>query len=206
MTRLLLAEDHILVRQSIRAFLESAGLDVIGETGDGAEAVRLARELQPDVVLLDLRLPGLSGIEAARHIRQQCPSIRLVILTAYDDRAYQRALAEIGVDAFVLKTAELSELLTVIRRVLVADQGLASLSSAADSQMLTEREREVLQCAARGWTNKQIGAYLCISDRTVQVHLQAIYHKLGVNGRVEAVLRGLKLNLIQQIDQQEGHD
>jgi len=199
MAGLLLAEDHILVRQSIRAFLESAGLVVVGEASDGAEAVRLARELQPDLVLMDLHLPNMNGIEAARQIRRLFPTMHLIALTAYDDRAYQRELINIGADAFVLKTAQFSDLLSAIQRVLSGSTSAAS-AALSEGDMLTEREREVLQCAARGWTNKQIGVHLSISDRTVQVHLQAIYHKLNVNNRVEAVLRGLKLNLIQPVD------
>lgn len=196
MTNLLLVEDHILVRQSIRAFLENAGITVIGEAGDGAEAVRLAHELKPDIVLMDLRLPVMNGIEASRRIRQNAPDIHLIALTAYNEKAYQRAMTDIGADAFVLKTAEFADLLNVIQQVMAAD----TPSSDVALSILTRRENEVLQCAAQGWTNKQIGAHLTISDRTVQVHLQAIYHKLGVNNRTEAVLQGLKRKLIRPTD------
>lgn len=203
MIRLLLVEDHNLVRQSIRAFLEHAGINVVGEAGDGVEAVRLAYELQPDVVLMDIHLPRMNGIEASRQIRQQFPQTHLIALTAYNERAYQRAMVEIGAGAFVLKTAEFSDLLDVIRRVMTAATVPPFPDAGEPVATLTEREREVLQCAARGWTNKQIGSYLIISDRTVQVHLQAIYHKLGVNNRTEAVLCGLKRNLIQPTDGEE---
>ncbi len=204
MTRLVLVEDHVLVRQSIRAFLEGAGLHVVGEAGDGAEAVQLVQDLQPDVVLLDIHLPNMNGIEAARAIRRQSPDVRLIALTAYNERAYQRAMAEIGADAFVLKTAEFSDLLNVIRSVMTASQPLLTPRDVGiELATLTDREREVLQCAARGWTNKQIGAHLSISDRTVQVHLQAIYQKLGANNRVEAVLRGLALHLIKPIEDED---
>lgn len=201
MTRLLLAEDHVLVRQSIRAFLENAGFSVVGEARTGLEAVALAQTLQPNVIVMDIHLPEMNGIEAARRIRQQNPDVRVIALTAYNEKAYQRALKEAGADGFVLKTAEFAELLRAIQRAL---DNQASASSARPvhkpAYPLTERELEVLMCAKRGWTNKQIGAQLGISDRTVQVHLQAIYHKLGVTNRTEAVLRGMTLNLIQPIE------
>lgn len=199
MTRLLLAEDHVLVRQSIRAFLENAGFSVVGEAGTGAETVTLAHDLQPDVIVMDIHLPEMNGIEATRRIRQQSPDVRVIALTAYNEKAYQRALKDAGADAFVLKTAEFSELLHVIRRVL-KNKVCSSDAVYKPAHSLTERELEVLMCARRGWTNKQIGARLGISDRTVQVHLQSIYHKLGVTNRTEAVLRGMALNLIQPID------
>lgn len=193
MTRVLLVEDHVLVRQSISAYLRAAGLQVVGEAGDGVEAVALTEQLQPDVVVMDVHLSTINGIEATRRILAQSPQTRVVALTAYNEAAYRRAFAEIGVQAFVLKTAELSTLLAAIQQV---SDHLAAFSTPA----LTERELQVLTCAARGWTNKQIGCHLGISDRTVQVHLQAIYQKLNVTNRTEAVLRGLSLNLIAKTD------
>lgn len=193
-TRLLLAEDHILVRQSIRAFFEAEAFEVVGEAGDGYEAVALTQALKPDLVLMDIHMPGMNGVEATRLIRQSHPYIHIIALTAYDDRVYQRALVEAGIDAFVLKTAAFSELLAVIRGLL--PEPLTAPKS--PEIYLTERELEVLSAAARGWTNKQIGLRLRISDRTVQVHLQAIYHKLGASNRTEAVTRALSLGLIKQ--------
>ncbi len=204
MTQLLLVEDHVLVRQSIRAFLEGEGFDVIGEAGTGGEAVSLAADLHPELVIMDVHLPEMSGIEATRRIRQHDPSIHVIALTAYNEKIYQRALTEAGADAFVLKTAEFSELLTVINRVLAMRKPPRYFSDAPDragaTNPLTERELEVVECAARGWTNKQIGTNLGISDRTVQVHLQAIYTKLNVTSRSEAVRRALVLGLITQSD------
>ena len=204
MTRLLLVEDHVLVRQSIRAFLEGAGMEVVGEASTGSEAIQLALKLQPDLVIMDIHLPEMSGVEATRRIRRQCPDIHVVALTAYNEKIYQRALLEAGADAFILKTAEFSELLSVIHRVSSPKQaGQAITPSTQDfdaTYPLTEREAEVLVCAARGWTNKQIGNHLNISDRTAQVHLQTIYQKLGVTNRTEMVLRALTLGMIQPID------
>ena len=201
MIQLLLVEDHVLVRQSMKAFLEAAAFEVVGEAGNGAEAVQLATVLQPDLVIMDIHMPGMNGVEATFHIRRQHPTIRVIALTAYDDQAYQRALKEAGVSAFMLKTAEFSELLSVIR-VVMADRlpdamPKTTISTPKQNDYhLTERELEVLVAASHGWTNKQIGLHLTISDRTVQVHLQAIYHKLGASNRTEAVSRAMILGII----------
>ncbi len=203
MTRLLLVEDHVLVRQSIRAFLQGAAFEVVGEASTGSEAIQLAIDLEPDLIIMDIHLPEMSGIEATRQIRRQCPAIRIIALTAYNERAYQRALHDVGADGFVLKTAEFSELVNVIQQVM--GNGRQALvmppSESLDTDNpLTEREREVLVCAARGWPNKQIGLHLEISDRTVQVHLQSIYQKLNVTNRTEAVLRALVLGIVHPIE------
>lgn len=204
MVRILLAEDHVLVRQSIRSFLENENVQVIGEAGTGLEAVEMALSLQPDIVIMDIHLPQISGIEATRRIRQDNPNIHIIALTAYNEKAYQRALLDIGVKSFVLKTAELSELLTQIQRITGSSKAKTSPQSTnplhTAKHELTERELDVLVCVARGWTNKQVGSHLNISDRTVQVHLQAIYHKLEVGNRTEAVLKAIVLGLITPID------
>lgn len=203
MVRLILVEDHVLVRQSIRAFLQDAGFEVVGEASTGSKAIELTLELQPDIVIMDIHLPEMNGIEATRRIRRQCPEVRVIALTAYNEKPYQRALEEAGADYFVLKTAEFSELLQVIRSVIAHKQHprVTVLPQRMENQLLlTEREHEVLLCTARGWTNKQIGSHLNISNRTVQVHLQAIYQKLDVTNRTEAVLRGLLLGIIFPFD------
>ena len=203
MARLLLVDDHVLVRQSIRASLEGAGFEVVGEVGSGSEAVQQARELDPDLVVMDIHLPDMNGIEATRRIRRQRPTTRVVALTAYNESAYQRALHDAGAHAFVLKTVELSELVTIIERALsdeAAPEIQAPGTARTNDLRLTERELDVLTCAARGWTNKQIGVHLCISERTVQVHLQAIYTKMMVSSRTEAVSRALALGLIPMVN------
>jgi DNA-binding NarL/FixJ family response regulator len=203
MTRLILVEDHVMVRQSIRTFLEGAGLIVIGEAGTGEEALHLTFALNPDVVVMDIHLPDMNGIEATRRIRRQHPSVRIVILTAYNEMGYRRALDEVGIQAFVVKTAELAELLVIIQQVVKADeltQSRVATTEISSDFRLTERELDVLICAARGWTNKQIGVHLEISDRTVQVHLQAIYQKMQVASRTEAVSRALALGIIPLVN------
>jgi DNA-binding NarL/FixJ family response regulator len=200
MTRLLLVEDHILVRQSIRAFLQDAHLQVVGEAGSGTDALSLIDQLNPDVVLLDIHIPEINGIELARRIRSTWPDIQIIVLTAYNEPIYQQALNEIGVRDFVLKTAEMSELIEIIQRA-VAEKSLRAPPQNKPPQEqthLTVREIEVLMGAAQGWTNKQIGLRLGISARTVQVHLHTIYQKLHVSNRTEAVLSALALKLISQ--------
>ena len=128
MIRVVLAEDHKLVRQGTRTYLESVGVEVIGEAANGVEAVKLARELQPDVVIMDIHMPELTGIEATRRIRHDNDDIRVLVLTAYDDPAYVHALLDAGADGFILKTAEFSELYAALRSVAVGrhafDQGV----------------------------------------------------------------------------------
>lgn len=206
MIRVVLAEDHKLVRQGTRAYLESVGVDVVGEAANGVEAVKLARELQPDVVIMDIHMPELTGIEATRRIRHDNDDIRVLVLTAYDDPAYVHALLDAGADGFILKTAEFSELYAALQSVAVGrhafDQTVMAKAARHEQALpaltenLSEREVEILGQAARGLTNKQIGHQLFISDRTVQGHLQNVYQKLGVGTRTEAVTAALARGLI----------
>ncbi|MGC9398785.1 MAG: response regulator [Anaerolineae bacterium] len=206
--RVLLADDHVLVRQGIRQFLEeAAGIEVIAEADDGAEALRLIEEHAPDVAVLDIRMPNVTGVEATRRIKQHHPDVRVLILTAYDDDPYVFALLQAGADGYVLKTAPAKALVQAVRDVY---EGTAALSptiatkvvrqisqqrpdGAADQvEPLTEREIEVLRLAAHGMTNREIGQKLHISHRTVQGHLANVYGKLQVNSRTEAVTEALK--------------
>ncbi|MCJ7549791.1 MAG: response regulator transcription factor [Anaerolineae bacterium] len=198
-----LADDHILVRQGIRQFLEETGdIEVKGEAGDGAEAVQLVQQLSPDVVVMDINMPKVTGVEATRRIKQHFPETKVLILTAYDDAPYIRALLHAGADGYILKTAPAEELVKAVRNVY---QGLAALSPAVATQVvyemthqhspgtagqaeaLTEREIDVLRLAAKGMTNREIGQQLHISHRTVQGHLANTYEKLDANSRTEAV-------------------
>jgi DNA-binding NarL/FixJ family response regulator len=200
MVRILLVEDHVLVRQSIRAFLEDASYEVVGEAGTGIEAVQLTLKMMPDLVIMDIHLPEMSGIEATRRIRRQFPEVRIIALTAYNEPAYQRALLNAGANGYVLKTAEFSELLSVIQQVTIQHINLLAIDHSFEklhpATSLTDREIEVMEAVGRGWTNKQIAAHLNISDRTVQVHLQAAYQKLGVANRTEAALHAIALGII----------
>jgi NarL family two-component system response regulator LiaR len=201
--KILLAEDHKIVREGTRQLLEQApDLIVIGEAADGEEAVRLATELSPDVVVMDVRLPVLNGIEATRAIKDQHPNMSILILSAYDDDRYVFPLLDAGANGYVLKTTSGTELAQAIRTVRAGETALdpriahkvverltqrQRYRGKRMTEGLTEREIEVLQAVARGQGNREIGEALSISPHTVQVHVRNIFGKLGVNSRIEAV-------------------
>lgn len=209
--RVVLADDHAVVRKGIRDFLQEDGdIEVIAEAGDGAKVKELLTSLQPDVAVLDVRMPIATGIEVTRWIREQSLPIRVLILSAYDDDPFVRAAMQAGANGYVLKNAEADEITAAVRKIAqgrsVLDPELAQkvILHMTDDQpqvvapeLLTEREREILQLAASGLTNKAIGGKLSISDRTVQGHLASIYGRLGVNSRTEAVTKALQLGYIQ---------
>lgn len=209
--RVVLADDHAVVRKGIRDFLQEDGdIEVIAEAGDGAKVKDLLTCLQPDVAVLDVRMPFATGIEVTRWIREQSLPIRVLILSAYDDDPFVRAAMQAGANGYVLKNAEADEITAAVRKIAqgrsVLDPELAQkvILHMTDDQpqvvapeLLTEREREILQLAASGLTNKAIGGKLSISDRTVQGHLASIYGRLGVNSRTEAVTKALQLGYIQ---------
>lgn len=206
--RVLLADDHAVVRKGIRQFLEESGdIEVLAEADDGAEALRLIEERRPDVVVLDIRMPEMTGVEATQRIKTHFPNVRVLILTSYDDDPYVFALLQAGADGYVLKTANGDEL---VRAVHTVHQGESALSPAIASKVvrqamsgrpegageqietLTGRELDTLRLAAQGLTNRAIGRELSISHRTVQGHLQSIYGKLNVGSRTEAVTEALR--------------
>jgi DNA-binding NarL/FixJ family response regulator len=207
--RLLLADDHHMVRAGIRELLEGAGdLLVVAEAGDGEEARSLIEKHKPDVAVLDIQMPKLSGIEVTRWVRSTQPGVGVLILTAYDDDPYVMAVLQAGANGYVLKTAKADELIQAVRDVhegksaldpAITQKLMSSLFSAGNGsavEALTDREHEVLRMAARGFTNKAIGVQLQISDRTVQGHLAHIFAKLQASSRTEAVMRAVSLGWI----------
>ena len=204
--RVILADDHAVVRKGIREFLTEPGnIEVIAEASDGDEAIALIDQLRPDVAVLDIQMPRRSGIDVCRHVRAQHWPIGILILTAYDDDPYVMAVLQAGANGYVLKTADADDIIQAVRDVhegksaldpVIARKLMAQLAGRADTQpieSLTPRETDVLKLAARGCTNKAIGAQLHLSDRTVQGHLANIYGKLHVATRTEAVMRAVSL-------------
>jgi DNA-binding NarL/FixJ family response regulator len=194
--RVLLAEDHSVVREGTRGMLERDGsVSVVGEAADGPSAVALARQLAPDVVLLDIGLPLLNGIDATRQIKALPKPPRILILTAYDDAAYARAAFEAGANGYLVKTATMGRIIQAIHAVasgqVVLDEAVArgflTRLDATSREGLSEREMEVLGLAAQGIRNREIGERLMLSTRTVEAHFTSIFNKLGVSSRTEAV-------------------
>jgi len=208
--KLLLAEDHVVVREGTRQLLENeSDMEVIGEAGDGEEAVRLVKQLKPDVIIMDVSMPKLSGIEATKQIKEMSPSSIVLILTGYDYDEYIFSLLENGAAGYLLKDVTGDELIQAVRRVYAGEQALHPVvvrklidrfkSQAANPpdkihplNILSEREMEVLKEAAKGIGNKEIADELFISIRTVQAHMRSIFNKLTVGSRSEAVIYGLK--------------
>lgn len=208
--RILIVDDHAVLRAGIRALLEMhPDLEVVGETGDGQQAIARTRELQPDVVLMDVGMPGLDGLAATRQIKTECPHIRVLFLTQHENKEYVLPALKMGASGYVLKRAEGDELLTAIRavhaggtfldpaiaNVVVSDARRDGNTPVDPLTTLTDREREVFVLLAKGQTYQQIADALFISPKTVDFHRANILRKLNLNTRADlikyAVQRGL---------------
>ena len=209
-----IADDHVLVRKGTRQLLEEhPGLSVVGEAADGREAIEVVNRLKPDVVLMDIAMPGTNGIEATRRIKETNPSTSVLVLTAYDDEQYIYALLDAGAAGYLLKNVSGEELARSVYAVAEgesvlhpsvaakvfkrATSGAGGHADAVDIDRLTERELAVLRLAASGLSNKMIARDLDLSDRTVQVHLSNVFGKLGVASRTEAVITALRRGIVR---------
>jgi DNA-binding NarL/FixJ family response regulator len=207
-TRVLIADDHEMVREAFAALLELEGFAIVGQAADGREVIRLAAELSPDVVVLDLVMPELNGLDAARGILRRDPAMKIVLVTQYADRSYVLEALTMGIRGYVLKSQAPPDLLQAIREVC---RGATYLSprisetvieayrtkSEARSEPLTLREREVLQLIAEGKTNKEVAQILDLSLKTIDSHRTRLMEKLGVRGTAGLVRYAVRRGLIR---------
>ena len=206
---ILLAEDHKVVREGTRRLLESqSDFEVVGEASDGIEAIELAKKWKPQIIIMDVSMPRLNGIEATKQIKALYPNMAILVLTGYDDDEYVFALLEAGAAGYLLKESSGEELIDAIRQVMTGEPVLhpkimkkvlnrlrapvEGSSTQTSSEVLSDREMEVLRLAATGMSNMEIANSLTLSVRTVQTHLRSIFNKLGVGSRSESIVYGLK--------------
>lgn len=203
--RVVLADDHAVVREGTAELIERAGgIRVVGQAASGREAVELVRAHRPDVVLLDLSMPDMDGVEAARRIHEAAPDTAILALSAHEDEAYVMAMLEAGATGYLTKSARGREVVDAVRSTAAGESVLSPVIAArvmrralgrrdaSAGAILTGRELEVLRAAARGLGNKQIASELQLSPRTIQAHLANIFGKLGATSRTEAVMRGVR--------------
>ncbi len=212
--RILVADDHALVREGIRALLSLCNdLEVVGEASDGQEAIAATQRLAPDVVLMDINMPGLGGLEATLAIRRENPRTKILVLTQYDDREYVTRFIKSGASGYILKRAAGSELASAVRAVhrggLVVDPALArevlapsgqpTVAASGDElyQSLTDREKQVLKLVAEGNSNKEVAQLLAISVKTAMSHRERVMQKLEIHNRTELVKFALRLGVIK---------
>ena len=211
-TRVLIADDHAIVREGIRALLTAAGdLDVVGEASSGLEAIELAGTLDPDLVLMDIAMPGLGGLEATLEIRKRLPRVKVIVLSQYGEPEYVRRFLKAGVSGYVLKRAAGAELVAAIRAVLrgglVLDPEIArgalqesgtSPSDAPDAyETLTDREKQILKLVAEGHSNKEVADLLGISVKTAMSHREHMMSKLAVHNRTELIRFAIRRGVIR---------
>jgi two-component system response regulator NreC len=211
--RVLVTDDHAIVRDGICALLALTGdIEAVGVAANGREALEMVRELMPDVVLMDIAMPIMGGVEATRRIRKEFPKVKVLALTQYDDKAYVFPVIEAGASGFISKTAASTELATGIRsvyrgdsflspsvaRFLVEDyQQVASMKESQDPyEQLTNREREVFKLVAEGYTTQEIAAMLVLSPKTVERHKTNLMAKLDIHNRTELVKYALRKGII----------
>jgi two-component system response regulator DegU len=204
-TKVLLVDDHPIVRTGIRNLLERAAeISVVGEAGDGFEALKLVEELSPDVVLLDMEMPGMNGSEVAIHLKQAGSPVKILALSAHDDKQYIQELLANGASGYLTKEEVPETIIEAVRGVARGEQGWVSRKiaakmtiwmsgdSPADHMGLTPREVQVLKMVVAGKTNQEIGLELGISEKTVEKHLEGVFSKLGVASRVEAAVHAVR--------------
>ncbi len=210
--RVLLVDDHDLVRRGLKTMLDTEdGMEVVGEASDGAEAVKLVEETLPDIVLMDVIMPGKDGIEATREIRSGWPSVAVIVLSGHDEQQFIFDALKAGASSYMLKTADIDEVVETVRsvsrgeakmeptvasKVLSEFDAYGSIGVKGVFQALTPREKEILKYMSQGLPNKTIASRLSISERTVTTHIANTYAKLHVNNRVSAIQEAMRRRIL----------
>lgn len=212
--RIFLADDHVVMREGLRALVNAqADMNVVGEADNGRAALLKARELQPDVIIMDVSMPELNGIQVTERLKRVCQKIMVLVLTAHDDGGYLRQLLEVGASGYVLKKAAAEELINAIRvvaaggvyldptlagKVVGGYLGRRQLGGKPQGNNISEREAEVLRLVAWGYTNKEVAGYLRISVKTVETHKANLMQKLDLKSRVEMVRYALRQGWLRE--------
>jgi two-component system, NarL family, response regulator DegU len=210
--RLLLADDHRMLREGLRRSMEAAGLDVVAEASDGEEAVRLGEQHRPDVVLMDVTMPVVDGVEATRRLVARSPDSKVVILTMHADRDVLDDAFRAGAVGYLVKDCSTEEVVETVRRAAEGDTALSpelaasmldevrrlpDMAAGDDDRMVTKREEEVLQLIADGCSTTEVASQLYISQKTVKNHLASIYQKLDARDRTQAVLQAVRMGIVR---------
>lgn len=212
--RIFLADDHVVMREGLRSLVNAqADMMVVGEAGNGRTALLKARELQPDVVIMDVSMPDLNGIQVTEKLKRACQKITVLVLTAHDDSGYLRQLLAVGASGYVLKKVAAEELINAIRvvaaggvyldptlagKVVGGFVGKRRIKGGPQRSELSEREAEVLRLVAWGYTNKEAAGYLAISVKTVETHKANLMEKLDLKSRVEIVRYALRQGWLRE--------
>lgn len=207
--RVLIADDHEVVRLGLKSLLGDSDIEVVAEASNGEQAIAIAKELQPDVVLLDIRMPETDGLSALSRLRVESPALKVLMLSTYDNPTYVARAVALGANGFLFKSATREDLVSAIQRAARGEDAwtrdelrrvtgaLATPRMSAEMEVpLTQRESEVLRQLAHGLTNKEIGQALGISYETVKEHVQHILRKIGVNDRTQAAVWAVRKNLV----------
>jgi len=208
--RLMLADDHRMLREGLRRSMADQGFDVVGEARDGEEAIRLADDLQPDVILMDVTMPEMDGVEATRQIKKNRPEVRIVMLTMHADQEVLASAIRAGASGYLVKDCSTEEIASAVRMAASGETALSPQLAASmldevrkldqpaneEDRVITKREEEVLQLIADGCSTPEVAERLFISQKTVKNHLASIYQKLDARDRTQAVLQAVRMGIV----------